>query len=63
MTKRIDESNEAIIDSYDYLSGSASATDCTGLIPAGPTNKAERESYENLCHFLPKAAPPREEDL
>lgn len=63
MTKRTDKSNEDIIDSYDCLSGSASATDCTGLIPADPTDKAERDSYESLCHFLPKAASPRKEDI
>ena len=40
------KSNQKIIDSYDYLSNAASAQDCTGLIPVGPTNRAELESYE-----------------
>lgn len=66
MTKRMEppksgQENRDIIDSYDYLGGSASATDCTGLIPAGHANKAERDSYESLCHFLPKAAPKKED--
>ena len=34
------KSNQKIIDSYDYLSNAASAQDCTGLIPVGPTNKS-----------------------
>ena len=38
------KSNQKIIDSYDYLSNAASAQDCTGLIPVGPTNSAELES-------------------
>ena len=33
------KSNQKIIDSYDYLSNAASAQDCTGLIPVGPTNR------------------------
>ena len=37
------KSNQKIIDSYDYLSNAASAQDCTGLIPVGPTNRAELE--------------------
>ena len=50
---RITKTNEEIIDSYDYLSNSASAQDCTGLIPSEPTAKSELESYEELYHFLP----------
>ena len=50
---RITKTNEEIIDSYDYLSNSASAQDCTGLIPSGPISKSELESYEELYHFLP----------
>jgi len=38
--------NQKIIDSYDYLANAASTQDCTGLIPAAPTSKAELESYE-----------------
>lgn len=44
-----------IIDE-DYLS-SASATDCTGLIPAGITDEDEIAYYEELYPFLPKAVP------
>lgn len=43
-----------IPDDYEYLNVS-SATDCTGLIPAGPVGEAELESYEELYPFLPKA--------
>ena len=46
------KSNQKTIDSYDYLSNAASAQDCTGLIPVGPTNRAELESYEEVEHFL-----------
>lgn len=47
------KSNQKIIDSYDYLSNAASAQDCTGLIPVGPTNRAELESYEEVYHYRP----------
>ena len=58
--------NQKIIDSYDYLANAASTQDCTGLIPAAPTSKAELESYEDLYHFLPpngKASDIRPEEL
>ena len=48
------KSNQKIIDSYDYLSNAASAQDCTGLIPVGPTNRAELESYEEVYHYRRK---------
>lgn len=37
---------------YDYLK-SASAQDCTGLIPFAASSKAELEAYEELYPFLP----------
>ena len=46
------------IDSYDYLSNAASAQDCTGLIPVGPTNRAELESYEEVYHYRPPKIDP-----
>ena len=45
--------NQEIIDSYDYLTNAASATDCTGLIPSLPESKAEIESYNDLYQFEP----------
>ena len=45
--------NQEIIDSYDYLSSSASAWDCTGLIPSAPSSSAELESYEAIYPFEP----------
>lgn len=45
------EENRRIIDSYDYLSGAASAQDCTGLIPSEPSSSAERESYQDLYEY------------
>ena len=45
--------NQDILDSYDYLLTSASATDCTGLIPSLPQSKAERDSYEDIYHYQP----------
>ncbi|CVI71917.1 hypothetical protein NDGK_02372 [Clostridiales bacterium CHKCI001] len=39
----------------DYVN-TASTTDCTGLIPAAPTSKAEMEAYEELYPYLPTAA-------
>lgn len=57
--------NQEIIDSYDYLTNAASATDCTGLIPSLPESKAELESYNDLYQFEPpklKAACPEVEN-
>ena len=45
--------NQKLIDSTDYLVNSASAQDCTGLIPSGPVNEDELESYEALYHYQP----------
>lgn len=41
------------IDAYDYLGKSASATDCTGLIPSAPTSSDELDSYEDVYDYLP----------
>ena len=46
-------SNQEIIDSYDFLSNSASSQDCTGLIPSGPVNEDELMSYETVYQYLP----------
>lgn len=54
MNKKHTNDNQRIIDSYDYLGKAASSTDCTGLIPAKPTNSAELESYEALYPYCPK---------
>jgi len=50
------KANETIIDGYDYLGNSASTTDCTGLIPSEPMSKAERDSYQDVFHYQPKAS-------
>ncbi len=42
--------------SYDYLGKSASATDCTGLMPRAPQDPAEEESYESVYPYLPPEA-------
>lgn len=34
----------------------SSASDCTGLIPAGTTDEQELEMYEELYDFLPEPA-------
>ena len=46
-------SNQESIDSYDFLSNAASTQDCTGLIPSGPVNEDELESYEAVYHYQP----------
>ncbi|RGZ01812.1 hypothetical protein [Clostridium sp. AM58-1XD] len=43
----------------DYGMNSCSSMDCTGLIPSLPQDEAELESYDELYHFLPRAAGPR----
>lgn len=40
-------------EEYDYLSHSASVTDCTGLIPTPAVLEAERESYEAIYPYMP----------
>ena len=50
--------DEEIIDSYDYLSNAASAHDCTGLIPSGPVDEEQLESYEDVYHFQPPKMSP-----
>ncbi|MCM1165387.1 MAG: hypothetical protein NC299_03370 [Lachnospiraceae bacterium] len=40
-------------DSEDFKA--SSGTDCTGLIPASPTNSDELENYNELYDFLPNA--------
>lgn len=50
------KANETIIEGYDYLGNSASTTDCTGLIPSEPMSKAERDSYQEVFHYQPKAS-------
>ena len=59
--KKEDRDNQSIIDSYDYISGAASAGDCTGLIPSGPVAEAARESYQDLYayQYLPPKFPPK----
>lgn len=59
--KKEAEENRRIIDSYDYLSGAASAQDCTGLIPSEPSSSAERESYQDLYEYQyqPPKFPPK----
>lgn len=47
------KSNQEILDTFDYLSCAASLTDCTGLIPTPAYTPEERESYEEIYHFLP----------
>lgn len=38
---------------YDYLGNSASAHDCTGLIPSGMVSEEELLSYQDLYDFPP----------
>lgn len=66
MSQKNEKKNQDIIDSFDYLSNAASTWDCTGLIPASPSARAELEAYEDLYHFLPpsgKASDIRPEEL
>lgn len=39
--------------SYDYLSNSASSSDCTGLLHKPAENEEELEAYEEVYDFLP----------
>ena len=42
--------SQGIIDSCDFPSNAASTQDCTGLIPSGPVNEDELESYIIISH-------------
>lgn len=47
---------KSITPEYEtLLINSASANDCTGLIPALPSDDAQRESYEELYPYIPKS--------
>ena len=46
---------------YDYLGNSASATDCTGLIPFAPVDQEQLDSYQDVYHFEPQAISPSED--
>ena len=54
MKKEKEKAELKIEDSYDYLTHSASTTDCTGLMPTPASTEAEREAYQAIYHFLPK---------
>lgn len=44
---------DSILHDYDYLGRSASAHDCTGLIPSGPVSEEELLSYKDVYAFPP----------
>jgi len=56
MSQKFKKPAPSVFEDYDYLGHSASVTDCTGLIPSKPLSKAERDSYEAIYHYLPKAS-------
>ena len=47
---------------YDEPCDVASATDCTGLIPALPETDAELEHYQDLYHYLPDSPDQTDDD-
>ena len=53
ISSKSDFSNQNLIDSCDFLANAASTQDCTGLIPAGPVNEEQLESYEAVYHYQP----------
>ena len=54
MSKKSEHVSQSILEEYDYIGNSASATDCTGLIPSAPLSRAERDSYQDIYHYQPK---------
>lgn len=44
---------EPEMQELEYVCPSASWGDMTGLIPANPTDKAERDSYKEIYPYLP----------
>ena len=53
ISSKSDFSNRELIDSCDFLANAASTQDCTGLIPAGPVNEDQLESYDAVYHYQP----------
>lgn len=53
--KKEPERDKYGVDFSESYIDSASATDCTGLIPSLPQSDAEIESYDEVYQFLPKA--------
>lgn len=56
-----DKKNQAIIDSYDYLTHAVSTMYCTGLIPTPPLNEEEADSYEAIYPYKPPVIKPQKE--
>ena len=52
-TGTFDQADKTDNFDYDYLGKSASANDQTGLIPSGPQNDGEIESYQDVFPFAP----------
>ena len=52
-TGTFDQADKTDDFDYDYLGKSASANDQTGLIPSGPQNDDENESYQDVFPFAP----------
>ena len=49
------ESDDYPINADDDIYGtSASAYDCTGLIPSAPADEAQRDAYGDIYPFLPE---------
>lgn len=53
--KNESEKDKYGVDFSESYIDSASATECTGLIPSLPQSDAEIESYDEVYQFLPKA--------
>ncbi|MDD3404195.1 MAG: hypothetical protein PHQ72_12740 [Hespellia sp.] len=49
--KKVSEENQQMIDEFDYMANAASATDCTGLIPAGECEEEELDRYQSIYKF------------
>lgn len=43
--------NKHSISEFDYLTNSASPTDCTGLIPEGPIQEFDLNRFQEVYHF------------
>ena len=56
-SKKTEKAYDVLEDSchneYDYLGNSASAHDCTGLIPSGMVSEEELLSYKDVYDFPP----------
>lgn len=55
-----EKKREMQLDEAFEMDNAASATDCTGSVPAAPVTGEQWENHDKTYHFQPQPAMPRE---